>query len=103
MRYKELILGDKVIKSQRSIDSILTENGINWLIDSEIEDAVIEIKNKTLIWHSGTYYYGDWYYGIFKEGIFWGNFINGIFENGVFKGKWCSSINLQILNKDIKN
>jgi hypothetical protein len=95
MRYKELIIDEKSIKSQNQIDSILKSKKFYWLIDSEIENAQIEIKNDTLIWNSGDFYSGDWHYGIFKNGNFWGNFINGIFENGNFKGKWKSGINLQ--------
>ena len=95
MRYKELIIDTKSIKTQNQIDSILKEYKFYWLIDSEIEQARIEIKNNTLIWHSGDFYSGDWYYGIFKTGNFYGNFINGIFESGNFKGNWKSGINLQ--------
>ena len=95
MRYKELIIEGKSIKSQNQIDSILKQNKFYWLIDSEIENAKIEIRKNTLIWHSGNFYSGDWEYGVFKEGSFFGNFINGIFENGNFKGNWKSGINLQ--------
>ena len=95
MRYKELIIDGKSIKSNHQIDSQLKSRKFYWLIDSEIENAQIEIKNNTLIWHSGDFFSGDWYYGIFKGGNFWGNFINGIFESGNFKGKWQSGINLQ--------
>ena len=93
MRYQELMYDDKPIKSQKRIDNILKKHKFYWLIDSEIEDAKIEIKNNTLIWHSGSFYSGDFYYGIFKDGYFHGNFINGILEGGVFKGKWKSGIN----------
>ena len=95
MRYTELMVDGKSIKSQNQIDSILKSNKFYWLIDAEIENAQIEIKNNTLIWHSGNFYSGDWFYGIFKEGNFYGNFINGIFENGNFRGHWKSGINLQ--------
>ena len=92
MRYNKLKYGDKTITSSSKINKILSDNKLYWLIDSEIENADIEIKNDTLIWHSGKYYTGDWKYGIFKEGEFHGNFINGIFEDGIFKGKWHSGI-----------
>jgi hypothetical protein len=101
MRFNELIIDGKIIKSTSKINLILKDYGFNWLIDSEFESAKIEIKNNTIIWHDGKYYVGDWHYGIFKNGEFWGNFINGIFENGEFKGKWYSGINLQ--SNDIKN
>jgi len=95
MRYIELIIDEKSIKSQKQITEILKSKKFYWLIDSEIENAQIEIKKETLIWHSGDFYSGNWQYGIFKSGNFHGNFINGIFESGNFKGKWKSGINLQ--------
>ena len=70
-----------------------------WIIDSEIENAKLEIKNKTLIWNDGNFYNGNWYYGIFKQGDFYGVWENGIWENGNFYGKWESGINL---TQDIK-
>lgn len=94
MRYKELIYGDKSITNNTEIDKILKTNKFYWLIDSEIENAKIEIKKNTIIWHSGDFYSGNWNYGIFKDGNFFGDFINGIFEGGNFKGKWHSGTNL---------
>jgi len=95
MRYTELVIDGKSFKSQNEILKQLLLKKFYWLLDSEIENAKIEIKNDTLIWHSGDFYSGDWEYGIFKSGNFYGNFINGIFENGNFKGKWQSGINLK--------
>jgi hypothetical protein len=92
MRYIELKKGNKIINSQREIDKILELEGFNWLVDSEIEEAKIEIKNNTLIWHGGVFYSGNWEYGIFREGEFYGKFINGIFESGEFKGNWISGV-----------
>ena len=94
MRYVELTYGDKIITNHKKIDEILKNHKFYWLIDSEIENAKIEIKNNTLVWHSGDFYSGNWIFGIFKEGNFYGDFINGIFEKGNFKGKWHSGINL---------
>jgi len=94
MRYLELIYNNKSFKSETQIDLILEQNKLNWLIDSEIEMARLEIINSTIIWYEGTFFSGDWHYGIFKGGKFWGNWRNGIFENGQFLGKWHSGINL---------
>ena len=77
MRYIELLIDGKSIKSQSKIDSILKSKNLNWVIDSEIENAVIELKNNTIIWHSG-YFFGNW--------------INGIFEGGKFMGNWKSGV-----------
>ena len=94
MRFKELIYNGKKLTNQSAILDILEKNNLNWLIDSEVEDAQIEIRKNTLIWHGGTYYSGSWYYGIFKDGDFYGTFENGIFENGNFKGKFISGVSL---------
>lgn len=91
MRYIELLVDGKSIKSHTKIDSILKSNNHAWVIDSEIENAVIELKNNTIIWHSG-YFFGNWKYGIFKDGEFHGNWINGIFEGGKFMGNWKSGV-----------
>lgn len=94
MRYAELIFAGKTYTSEREITQILKSNKFYWLIDSEIEDAIIEIKNDTLIWHDGSYYSGYWHYGIFKNGEFHGTWEGGIFENGRFDGKWIDGIRL---------
>ena len=94
MRFKELVYNDKKIINQHKIEDILESQNLYWLIDSEIEDAQIEIRNNTLIWHNGSYYSGNWHYGIFKNGEFYGTFENGILEGGIFQGKFKSGINL---------
>jgi hypothetical protein len=96
MRFKQLILGDKQIIKESEILEFLKRNDLSWVIDQELEQAVIEIKNKTLIWHDG-YFSGNWYYGIFKDGEFHGKFINGIFEGGKMRGKFLSGVKLQEL------
>ena len=70
MRYIELLTDGKSIKSQVKIDSILKSKNLNWVIDSEIENAVIELKNNTINW------------------------INGIFEGGKFMGNWKSGVKI---------
>jgi hypothetical protein len=92
MRFNKLIIGDLIVTNQKEIIDILEVKGFDWLIDSEIEDAIIEIKKETLIWHGGDYFTGNWDYGIFKSGNFYGTFVNGIFEGGNFKGKFLSGI-----------
>jgi hypothetical protein len=94
MRFNELIYNENKIVNQNKILNILEKENFHWLIDSEVEDAQIEIKNNTLIWYGGSYYSGNWHYGIFKSGEFYGTFQNGIFEGGTFKGKFVSGINL---------
>lgn len=92
MRFEKLVFNKEVFSTEKKIINILEKNDFHWLIDSEIENASIEIINKTLIWHSGTFYSGNWYYGIWKSGIFHGIWENGIFESGKFHGKFISGI-----------
>ena len=92
MRFKQFKIGERSITNTIEINKILDANDLNWLIDSEIENADVEIKNKTLIWNNGMYYAGQWCYGIWKNGYFYGIWENGIWENGSFEGKWKSGI-----------
>lgn len=93
MRFLELTYNGNTYTNNNKIHQILEKENLHWLIDSEIQDAKIEIKNHTLIWHNG-YFLGNWNYGIFKNGEFYGTFENGILEGGVFKGDFKSGINL---------
>lgn len=92
MRFLELKYNGNVITDKNKIHSVLEKEDMHWLIDSEVENAKIEIIKSTLIWHDG-YYFGNWHYGIFKNGKFYGTFQNGILEGGDFKGKFVSGIN----------
>jgi hypothetical protein len=92
MRFKELRVDGKVLTRPTEISAKLRDSDLNWLINSEIEDAVVEIKNNTVIWESGDFISGNWHYGIFKSGNFYGTFENGIFEGGNFEGRFVSGI-----------
>jgi hypothetical protein len=48
MRYIELKYQSKTYTNESEINDILREQNFYWLIDSEIENAQLEIKNKTL-------------------------------------------------------
>lgn len=90
----ELVYQGKTYTAKNQILSILEKEQFYWLIDSELSNAIIEIKNNTIIWHDGIFLSGNWKYGIFKNGEFYGTWENGIFENGIFDGKWISGVNL---------
>ena len=93
MKYKSLIHSNREYNRQSDIEDILSRHGFNWLIDAEFENAEIEVKNDTILWHSGTWYSGNFKYGIWLNGDFkWGTFENGIWENGNFNGKFLSGI-----------
>lgn len=94
MRYEELTFAGKTYTNEGEISRILKSNEFYWLIDAELENAVIELKNNTIIWHAGDFYSGIWRYGIFKSGSFYGTWEGGIFENGNFDGEWQGGIRL---------
>ena len=74
----ELRYNEKSYTNKKQILQILESEKFYWLIDSEVDGAIIEIKNNTLIWHEGIYITGNWKYGIFKNGGFYGKWENGI-------------------------
>ena len=105
MKYKNLKIGDKVYRNSKHIERELKKRNFYWVIDSECENADMEIKHDTLIWNDGKWDHGSWEFGIFLGGEFYGKWENGIFENGVFKGKWISGIDYteKIKNQSKKN
>jgi hypothetical protein len=92
MRFKQFKHNGKIYTNESQINKILKKEEIYWLIDSEIENAIVEVINNTVIWHDGIFCTGSWYYGIFKYGTFYGVWENGIWENGIFKGRWVSGV-----------
>lgn len=102
MRIKKLKVGDKVFTAEQDIRSILVYKGFGWVNTAEIDHAVLEIKDDTLVWHTGVWHYGDtqameWVSGIFRYGnlndCLWhngffdgGQFVSGQFRNGVISG-----------------
>jgi hypothetical protein len=92
MRFKQFIHNGKIYTNESQINNILKQQELYWLIDSEIENAIVEVTNNTVIWHDGIFYTGFWHYGVFKKGIFYGIWENGIWENGNFKGRWISGV-----------
>jgi len=93
-RFKKITINNKEYHNKSKIEELLKLYNFFWVLNAEIEDADLEIKNNTLIWNSGDFLYGKWFYGIFKNGSFHGVWENGIFAGGDFKGKWKSGIDL---------
>lgn len=90
-RFTKVTISGNQIKDSL-IEKTLYDNGIDWILECEFENADITIVNRTIIWNGGEFYTGDWHYGIFRSGIFHGVFVNGIFDGGVFKGTWISGV-----------
>jgi hypothetical protein len=76
MRFLELKWNDEIFTNDSKINNILEQENLTWIQEAEIENAKIEIKKKTLIWHDG-YFFGNWHYGIFKNGELCHVFIDG--------------------------
>jgi len=92
MNFSELRYKGKTYTNKNQIVEILNQLKLYWLIDSEVDNAIIEIEKETVIWHDGIFMNGNWHYGIFKGGEFYGNWENGIWEDGYFNGNWKSGI-----------
>lgn len=93
MRIKRLIIGNDILQESYDIETTLVKYGFKWLNNTEIDNAVIEIKNNKLYWLSGVFYYGVWEYGIVLSGDFrYCEWKNGIFYNGKFRGIWYDGI-----------
>ena len=73
--------------TENNIKNTIARYNMDWLLDCEFDNAVLEIVNNTMIWKNGTFYHGDWIFGIFENGEFFGNFLSGVFKSDKFKGK----------------
>jgi hypothetical protein len=62
-----------------------------WILEAEIENAIIGTDGKNLIWYSGNWECGRWFGGIWKSGI-WksGDWYGGIWESRNIKDKLLS-------------
>ena len=86
IRIKELKYNGKTYTRKFEIDEILIDNGLNWVLDCELENARIEIVKDTLVFNAGIFYNGIWEYGVFRDGDVRNiTFQNGVIYNGTFK------------------
>lgn len=94
MKYKSLEYNNTVYTDQKIIENILLNNGFEWLVRCEFDNAKLKIHKNTIIWNDGIFYYGTWIYGIWKGGEWrYGTWENGIWESGIWKkGTWVSGI-----------
>lgn len=90
-KYKELIYKGKVYTENYQIEEILVKENLSWFIDSETENARIEISDSVLIFNGGVWYTGVWYFGAWRAGEWkfgsWENgvWFNGTWQDGIFK------------------
>lgn len=93
-RFIELRKDDKILKGSKNIELYLSENQeFSWLLDCEIDDMKLEIKDNILYVKSGIFYYGEWKWGVIENCDFRGGVFNGgIFKNGNFKALWKNGV-----------
>lgn len=92
-RFLELKMDNNVYTTSKSIEQILYHSKFSWLLECEVDDVKIEIKDNILYWNNGIFYWGVWNWGVFNNGEFRsGDWKGGIFLNGLFKGIWHNGV-----------
>lgn len=88
-RIKKLTINGNVFTTIKSILYELSITEHNWILDCELDDVVLEIKDNILYFNSGIFYWGIWEWGIFNDGEFRsGLWKGGIFNGGTFNGEY---------------
>ncbi len=64
--YESLEYKGKIYTDENRIKGIVRQEGLDWLLKCEIENASIKINNQKLIWKSGVFHNGTWLDGIFS-------------------------------------
>jgi len=92
-RFSELKLHNTVITNNKEIEIYLSNSIFYWLLDCEVDNVKIEIKDDVLYWNNGIFYFGNWIWGVFKKGEFRSGIWNGgIFYDGIFTGNWIRGV-----------
>jgi hypothetical protein len=92
-RFLELKINNNTLTSNKEIENYLYSTEFYWLLDCELDNVKLEIKDNILYWLSGTLYWGNWKWGVFLNGEFLsGNWYGGIFLNGLFKATWHNGV-----------
>lgn len=92
-RFKSLDLESGKITSNKLIEEHLFQSSFAWLLECEVENAELSIKDQILYWKSGLFYWGHWQWGVFESGEFRSGIWNGgIFLGGKFKGEWYRGV-----------
>lgn len=88
-RINKLTINGTVYTTIKTIVYELSITEHNWILDCELANVVLEIKDNILIFHSGIFYWGVWQWGIFNDGEFRsGHWKGGILKGGTFKGTY---------------
>lgn len=92
-RFNTLNIDNKIINESKLIELTLIDTPFFWLLECEVENVNIEIKDNILTWNSGIFYWGHWQWGIWKNGEFKSGYWNGgIHYDGLFNGTWKKGV-----------
>jgi hypothetical protein len=93
-RFEQLQLEDgTTLTDSRPIEKWLYTSPFYWILECEVDNVKLKIKDGILHWQSGILYWGDWKWGVFESGEFRsGKWNGGIWLNGTFKGKWMNGV-----------
>lgn len=86
--------GTKIKELRDGLTIDILKEKYQWVLDAEIENAIIGLKEDKIIWYDGIWRSGAWIYGIWKNGTWMsGVWHNGIWENGNWNyGLWKNGI-----------
>lgn len=93
-RFEELRLEDgTVLNSNAVIEKWLYSSVFYWLLECELDNVKLEVKEGIVYWKSGVLYWGNWQWGVFESGEFRsGTWNGGIWLGGTFRGKWLNGV-----------
>lgn len=102
-RFEQLQLEDgTILKDSKPIEKWLYTSPFNWLLECELDNVKLRVKDgilywtsgvlywghtKWMVWESGEYRSGEWSGGIWFDGTFKGKWMNGVFKGGTFEGE----------------
>lgn len=88
-RIKKLTINNEVYETTNYIHQKLAETIHSWILECELENVILEIKDDVLYFKGGIFYWGYWKWGVFDGGEFRsGIWDGGILRNGIFKGEY---------------
>jgi len=92
-RFIKLTTENAVITNTKPIEKFLASTSFDWLLNCELDNVELEIKDNILYWKKGVMYWGDWKWGVWESGEFRsGTWHGGILLGGTVKAKWLNGV-----------
>jgi len=93
-RFEQLQLEDgTTLNDNKPIEKWLYASQFSWLLECELDNVKLRVKDGIVYWTSGILYWGNWKWGVFESGEFRsGTWNGGIWMSGTFKGKWINGV-----------